>query len=65
MGDNTNILGYADAFDVSGWAFSALQWTCGAGIIYGTGDGSTLTPQGEATRAQAAMMLMRLCQLDR
>ena len=64
VGESTNILSYADAFDVSGWAFSALQWTCGAGIIYGTGDGSTLTPQGQATRAQAAMMLMRLCQLD-
>ena len=25
---------------------SALQWACGAGIISGTGDGSTLTPPG-------------------
>ncbi|MBS6639868.1 MAG: S-layer homology domain-containing protein, partial [Clostridiaceae bacterium] len=41
---------------------SALQWACGAGIISGTGDGSTLTPQGEATRAQAAVMLMRFCE---
>ena len=62
IGENTNILSYADAFDVSEYAVSALQWACGAGIIHGTGDGSTLTPQGEATRAQAATVLMRFCE---
>ena len=64
IGEDTNILSYADAFDVSEYAVSALQWACGAGIISGTGDGSTLTPQGVATRAQVAVMLMRFCQLD-
>ena len=43
-------------------AMAAVQWACGAGIISGTGDGSTLTPQGEATRAQAATVLMRFCE---
>ena len=62
IGEDTNILSYADAFTVSEYAVSALQWACGAGIINGTGDGSTLTPQGEATRAQAAMVLMRFCE---
>lgn len=62
IGEDTNILSYADAFDVSEYAVSALQWACGAGIISGTGDGSTLTPQGQATRAQAAVMLMRFCE---
>ena len=62
IGEDTNILSYADAFTVSGYAVSALQWACGAGIISGTGDGSTLTPQGEATRAQAAVMLERFCE---
>ena len=64
IGEDTNILSYADAFDVSGYAVSALQRACGAGIISGTGDGSTLTPQGEATRAQAATVLMRFCEQD-
>ena len=64
IGEDTNILSYADAFDVSEYAVSALQWACGAGIISGTGDGSTLTPQGEATRAQAATVLMRFCEQD-
>ncbi len=65
IGEDTNILSYADAFTVSEYAVSALQWACGAGIISGTGDGSTLTPQGEATRAQVAVMLMRFCELDK
>ena len=64
IGEDTNILTYADAFDVSRYAVSALQRACGAGIISGTGDGSTLTPQGEATRAQAATVLMRFCEQD-
>ena len=65
VGEDTNILSYTDAFDVSEYAVAALQWACGAGIIHGTGDGSTLTPQGEATRAQAAVILMRFCELDK
>ena len=65
IGEDINILSYADAFDVSEYAVAALQWACGAGIISGTGDGSTLTPQGEATRAQAAVILMRFCELDK
>lgn len=63
IGQDTNILSYTDAFDVSEYAVAALQWARGAGIIRGTGDGSALTPpQGGATRAQTAEMLMRFCQ---
>ena len=43
IGEETNILSYADAFDVSQWAVPAMQWACGAGIITGTGDGSILS----------------------
>ena len=59
VGEDTNILSYKDFADLSEYAISAMQWACGAGVINGTGDGSTLTPQGQATRAQAAVMLMR------
>ena len=62
IGENTNILSYTDVADLSEYAISAMQWTVGAGIINGTGDGSTLSPQGQATRAQAAVMLMRFCE---
>ena len=62
VGEDTNILSYTDAFDVAEYAIPAMQWACGAGVITGTGDGSTLTPQGQATRAQAAVMLMQFCE---
>ena len=64
IGEDTNILSYTDVADLSEYAIPAMQWACGAGIISGTGDGSTLTPQGEATRAQAATVLMRFCEQD-
>ena len=59
-GENTNILSYYDANRISEYAFSALQWACGEGIMDGTGTGY-LSPQGQATRAQLAAMLMRFC----
>lgn len=45
IGENTNILSYTDVADLSEYAISAMQWAVGAGIINGTGDGSTLTPR--------------------
>lgn len=62
IGEDTNILSYTDVADLSEYAIPAMQWAVGAGIINGTGDGSTLTPQGQATRAQAATVLMRFCE---
>ena len=62
IGEDTNILSYTDVADLSEYAIPAMQWAVGAGIINGTGDGSTLTPQGQATRAQAAVMLQRFCE---
>ena len=50
----------ADALDVSEYAIPAMQWACGAGIVEGSG--ANLNPQGQTTRAEAAIMLMRLIQ---
>ena len=61
IGEDTNILSYDDFADLSEYAIPAMQWACGAGIVNGTSE-STLTPQGEATRAQVAAMLMRFCE---
>lgn len=61
VGEDTNILSYNDAFDVSDYAFAPLQWACGAGVMNGAG--GNLMPQGQATRAQAAAMLYRMHQL--
>ena len=61
VGEDTNILSYADAFDISNYAYPAMQWACGAGIINGMGDG-TLVPQGQTTRAETATILMNFCE---
>ena len=53
---------FRDGTAVSDWAAEAMGWAVEAGLITGTGDGSALTPQGQATRAQAAVLLMRFCQ---
>ena len=58
IGEDTNILSYDDFADLSEYAIPAMQWACGAGVITGVTD-ATLVPQGEATRAQCAAMLMR------
>ena len=58
IGESTNILSYADFASISEYAIPAMQWTCGSGIVTGVTD-STLAPQGTATRAQCAAMLMR------
>ena len=62
VGESTNILSYTDVADLADYAIATMQWAVGAGIINGTGDGSTLSPQGQATRAQAAVMLTRFCE---
>lgn len=51
---------FPDAASVSGWAEEALSWANAAGLINGTvRDGQTiLDPQGSASRAQVAMILM-------
>ena len=38
-----------------------MAWAVNTGIINGTSD-ATLSPKGNATRAQVATILMRLCE---
>ena len=52
---------YTDAASVSEWATDAMLWATQNGIITGT-TAATLAPQGTATRAQAAAMLMRFAE---
>ena len=58
VGEDTNILSYNDALSIADYAYPALQWACGAGILNGDGSGG-LNPQGFATRAEVAAMLQR------
>lgn len=53
-------LDFSDADSVSAWADEAMHWTTANGIVEGIG-GNTLDPQGKATRAQVATMMMRFC----
>ena len=52
---------FTDSASVSPYAVEAMRWAVGAGIVNGM-DGK-LNPQGEATRAQMATMLMRYAKL--
>ena len=52
---------FADVNSVSSYAVEAMQWAVSTGLISGM-DGK-LNPQGSATRAQVATMLMRFAEL--
>ena len=63
IGENTNILSYADAFDISEYAIPAMQWACGAGIMSGDDNGS-LTPKGTAEKVHLAQMMLKFSKLQ-
>lgn len=56
-----DLSGFADQVKVSDWAKEAIKWCVAVKIIDGMTEGGTqvLQPQGTATRAQFAAMLMR------
>ena len=60
-GEDTNILSFNDAFAVSEYAISAMQWACGSGLMTGAqrDGGMALAPRDTTTRAQTATLLMR------
>ena len=49
---------FADSASVSTWAQPAMQWAVAEGYISGMGD-NQLAPQGTATRAEIASVIMR------
>ncbi len=59
--EENNLKGFSDAGAVSGWAVEAMNWAVSVGLINGM-DETTLAPQGNATRAQIATILMRYCE---
>ena len=56
-----NLDQYPDRGDVSGYAVEPLSWAVAEGLIKGTdnGNGILLDPQGNATRAEVATIIMR------
>ena len=68
--DSKAINGYSDTSKVNSWSKNAFCWAVSKGIISGKGDkGVTdkskmrLDPQGNASRAECAAMLMRLLEM--
>ena len=53
---------FPDAGSVQSYAWDAMSWAVGNGLIVGT-DNGVLDPDGPATRAQAATIMMRFCYL--
>lgn len=51
---------FTDADTVSAYAVDAMRWAAANGIV--NGSHGRLNPQGNATRAQVAAMLMRFCE---
>ena len=64
-GGGTSLGQFPDAGSVANWAYAAMNWAVGNGLISGIESyGVTyLAPQGSATRAQASAIIMRYCQL--
>lgn len=54
----SDLSSFDDAETVSDWAQDAVSWAHAEGLLAGT-SATTLSPQGEATRAQLAAMLVR------
>ena len=56
-----SLQGFPDAGKVSDYATDAMRWAVENGLVSGTGD-HTLNPQGSATRAEVAQLLMNFIQ---
>lgn len=59
MGAGADLSTYQDADQVSTWAYEAMSWAVGQGIVSGSAEGGAmnLNPQHSANRAEVATML--------
>ena len=65
LGGAASLGSYPDAGSVSNWAYAAMSWAVGNGLISGSESNgvSYLMPKSSATRAQVSTIMMRYCQL--
>ena len=61
VSQRADLSGFVDAGTISTYAQEALSWANAQGLVLGFEDDS-LRPQGNASRAQIAAVLMRFCQ---
>ena len=66
LGGAASLGSYPDAGSVSNWAYAAMSWAVGNGLISGSESNgvSYLMPRSSATRAQVSTIMMRYCQLS-
>ena len=65
-GNAAPISAFPDAGSVANWAYAAMSWAVGNGLIKGNAHDNGLDyldPNGSATRAQTATIIIRYCQL--
>ena len=55
---SNDLSAFVDADQTGDWAVDAVKWAVGSGLLNGK-DGGRLDPQGVASRAEVATMLMR------
>ena len=58
VGEDTNLIGFQDAGQVSEWAAPAVRWAVGVGLLKGDAAGC-LRPLDQAARSEFAALLMR------
>lgn len=65
LGGAASLNGFPDAASVSNWAYAAMSWAVGNGLISGIASNGAdyLAPSGGATRTQIAAIMMRYCRL--
>ena len=62
-GKSADLSAFNDAGSISSWALESMKWANAAGLINGR-TASTIAPQDTATRAEAATILMRFCEMS-
>ena len=63
-GKSADLSAFNDAGSISSWALESMKWANAAGLINGR-TASTIAPQDTATRAEAATILMRFCEMSK
>lgn len=57
--EDASLSAFSDNVSVSAFAIYAMKWAVGKGIITGKQNGTKIDPQGKASRAECAMIIMR------
>ena len=62
VAEGADLSAFTDAASVADWAKTGMTWAVAEGVIKGTGDGTTLSPNTTISRIEAAIVLGRYMQ---